>query len=69
MVPWTMAGALVAAMKAPLFAALFTLALVQIETAPVVAVAVVASALLTALLTLYSARLAAAKTATVATGD
>ena len=45
----TMAGALVAALKAPLFAALFTLALVQIETSAAVAVAVVASALLTAL--------------------
>jgi H+/Cl- antiporter ClcA len=55
----TMSGAMVAALKAPLFAALFTLALVQIETSPVVAVAVVASAFLTALLALYMARRAA----------
>jgi hypothetical protein len=41
----TMAGALVAALKAPLFAALFTMVLVQKETAPVIAVAVVASSL------------------------
>jgi len=33
----TMAGALVAALKAPLFAALFTMVLVQKETAPVIA--------------------------------
>ena len=46
----TMAGALVAAMKAPLFAALFTTVLVQKETGAVIAVAVVASALLAALL-------------------
>ena len=45
-----MAGALVAAMKAPLFAALFTTVLVQKETAAVIAVAVVASALLAAVL-------------------
>ena len=45
----TMAGALVAALRAPLFAVLFTMVLVQNETAPVIAVAVVASALLTAL--------------------
>jgi H+/Cl- antiporter ClcA len=42
-----LAGALVAALKAPLFAALFTLVLVSSETAPVVAVAVLVSALLT----------------------
>jgi H+/Cl- antiporter ClcA len=52
----TMAGALVATLKAPLFAALFTLVLVQYETAPTVAVAVVASALLTALLALHAAQ-------------
>ena len=46
----TMAGALVAALKAPLFAALFTMVLVQMETSAVVAVAVVAGALLTAVL-------------------
>ena len=52
----TMAGVLVAALRAPLFAILFTLVLVQMETAPVVAVAVVASALLTALIALHAAR-------------
>lgn len=52
----TMAGTLVAALRAPLFAALFTMVLVQIDTAPVVAVAVVASALLTSLLSLRAAR-------------
>ena len=55
----TMAGALVAASKAPLFAALFTSALVQKETGAVIAVAVVASALLTAFFALYAARRAA----------
>ena len=48
-----------AALKAPLFAALFTSALVQKETGAVIAVAVVASALLTALFALYAARRAA----------
>jgi H+/Cl- antiporter ClcA len=56
----TMAGVLVAALKAPLFAALFTLALVQKETGAVIAIAVVVSALLTALLALWNARRAAA---------
>jgi H+/Cl- antiporter ClcA len=55
----TMAGALVASMKAPLFAALFTTTLVQKETGAVIAVAVVASALLAALLALHQARRAA----------
>jgi H+/Cl- antiporter ClcA len=52
----TLAGALVAALRAPLFAALFTLSLVQVETAPVVAVAVLVSALLVALLALRETR-------------
>ena len=55
----TMAGALVAAFRAPLFAALFTLALVQGETAPAVAVAIVVSALFTALILLCRAHGAA----------
>jgi hypothetical protein len=46
----------VAALKAPLFAALFTLALVQGETAPVVAVAVLVAALLNAALAMRAAR-------------
>jgi H+/Cl- antiporter ClcA len=48
----TLAGALVAALRAPLFAALFTLVLVQAETAPVVAVAVMVSSLVVALIML-----------------
>jgi len=52
----TLAGALVAALRAPLFAALFTLSLVQAETGPVVAVAVLVSALLIALLALREAQ-------------
>lgn len=48
----TMGGAVVATFRAPLFAILFTLVLVQKETAPVIAIAVVAGALLTAILTL-----------------
>ena len=55
----TMAGALVATMRSPLFAALFTVTLVQREAGAVIAVAVVVSALLTALLSLYMARRAA----------
>jgi H+/Cl- antiporter ClcA len=56
----TMAGALVAALKAPLFAGLFSLVLVEKETAAVIAVAVVVSALMTALVALRRARRASA---------
>jgi hypothetical protein len=52
---------LVVAMRAPLFAALFTTVLVQKETGAVIAVAVVVGALLTALLALRAARRAAAQ--------
>lgn len=52
----TLGGAVVATFRAPLFAILFTLALVQHETAPVIAIAVVAGALLTAILTMLIAR-------------
>jgi H+/Cl- antiporter ClcA len=52
----TLAGVLVAALRAPLFAALFTLVLVQAETAPVVAVAVIVSSFLMALVVLRQAR-------------
>jgi H+/Cl- antiporter ClcA len=52
----TLAGALVAAMRAPLFSALFTLVLVQADTAPVVAIAVLVGALLNALLGLRRSR-------------
>lgn len=54
----TMAGALVATLRAPLFAALFTITLVQRETAPAIAVAIVISALLVALVALRTARTA-----------
>jgi nitrate/nitrite transporter NarK len=57
-----MAGALVATMRSPLFAALFTVTLVQREAGAVIAVAVVVSALLTALLTLYMSRRAVDQT-------
>lgn len=52
----TLAGALVAALRAPLFAALFTLVLVQAETAPVIAIAVLVSSFLIALVALRQAR-------------
>lgn len=52
----TLAGVLVASLRAPLFAALFTLVLVQAETAPVVAVAVIVSSFLMALVVLRQAR-------------
>ena len=52
----TLAGVLVAALRAPLFAAFFTLVLVQAETAPVVAVAVIISSFLMALVVLRQAR-------------
>ena len=55
----TMAGAMVASLKAPLFAALFTTVLVQKETAPAMAVAIVASALLLGVLGLRQAARAA----------
>jgi chloride channel protein, CIC family len=54
----TMAGVFVTALKAPLFAALFTLTLVEAATAPAVAVAVLVSALLIALLSFREAKIA-----------
>jgi H+/Cl- antiporter ClcA len=51
-----LAGALVATLRAPLFSALFTLALVEVDTAPVVAVAVISASFLVALLALREAR-------------
>jgi chloride channel protein, CIC family len=51
-----LAGALVAALRAPLFASLFTLVLVESNTAPVVAVSVVISSLMVALVGLREAR-------------
>ena len=52
----TLTGAFVAAIRAPLFAALFTLVLVQAETGPVVAVAVIVSSLLSALIAMMQSR-------------
>jgi H+/Cl- antiporter ClcA len=52
----TLGGALVATFQAPLFAVLFTLVMVQAETAPVVAIAVVVGGLLTGAITLSKFR-------------
>lgn len=52
----TMTGALVATLKAPLFAALFTMVLVQADTAPVIAIAVLVSAMLTAIINDYTSK-------------
>ena len=52
----TLSGALVATMKAPLFSALFVIALVQRETSPVIAVAIVAAALASARLPIKSSQ-------------
>jgi H+/Cl- antiporter ClcA len=54
----TLGGALVATFQAPLFAVLFTLVMVQAETAPVVAIAVVCGGLLTGAITLSKYRAA-----------
>jgi H+/Cl- antiporter ClcA len=59
----TIAGTLAATLRAPLFAIMFTMVLVQRETAPVVAVAVVAGSLLAALVALLNARRAEAPAA------
>lgn len=50
----TLAGALVATMKAPIFSALFVMVLVQHETSPIVAIAVIVGALATARLSMVS---------------
>ena len=57
----TLGGGVVATMRAPLFAIIFTLVLVQHETAPVIAIAVVSAALLTAVLGLLITRREQAK--------
>ena len=44
----TMGGAMVATMKAPIFSALFVMVLVQPETSPVIAIAVIVGTLATA---------------------
>ena len=51
-----LAGVLVASLRAPLFAALFTMAMVDGRTAPVIAVAIIVSALATAILSLRDAK-------------
>ena len=57
----TLGGAVVGTLRSPLFAIMFTLVLVQIETAPVVAIAVVTGALLIAMLALVTNRRAQAQ--------
>lgn len=52
----TMAGAMVATMKAPIFSALFVVVMVQNSTAPVIAIAVIVSLLATARLSMTSAQ-------------
>ena len=51
----TMGGAMVATMKAPIFSALFVAVLVQRETSPVIAIAVIVGVLATARLSMVSA--------------
>ncbi len=65
----TLGGAVVATLRSPLFAILFTLILVQLETAPVVAIAVVTGALLIAVLALLTARREQAKTSEPQSGE
>jgi H+/Cl- antiporter ClcA len=50
----TLAGALVTTLKAPIFAALFATVLVQHETSPVIAIAVIVGALATSRLPIKS---------------
>ena len=52
----TLGGTLVATMKAPIFSALFVMTLVQNETSPVVAIAVIVGALATARISMTSNR-------------
>jgi H+/Cl- antiporter ClcA len=52
----TLGGALVTTMKAPLFSALFVIALVQHETSPVIAIAIIVGALATARLPIKSSQ-------------
>jgi H+/Cl- antiporter ClcA len=52
----TMAGAMVATMKAPIFSALIVMVLVQTETAPVIAIAVIVGALATARVSMMAAQ-------------
>jgi H+/Cl- antiporter ClcA len=51
----TMGGAMVATMKAPIFSALFVMVLVQAETSPVIAIAVIVGMLATARISMVSA--------------
>lgn len=52
----TLGGALVATMKAPIFSALFVMTLVQHETSPVIAIAVIVGTLATARISMTSGR-------------
>jgi H+/Cl- antiporter ClcA len=52
----TMGGAMVATMKAPIFSALFVMLMVQRDTAPVIAIAVIVGLLATARLSMVPAR-------------
>jgi H+/Cl- antiporter ClcA len=52
----TLAGAMVATLKAPIFSAVFVMVLVQHETAPVVAIAVIVGLLATARISMKSGR-------------
>jgi H+/Cl- antiporter ClcA len=52
----TMAGTMVATTKAPIFSALFVMALMQNETSPVIAIAVIVGALATARVSMMNAR-------------
>jgi H+/Cl- antiporter ClcA len=65
----TLGGAVVGTLRSPLFAILFTLILVQIESAPVVTIAVVTVALLNAVLALLTARREQAKTSAQQDGE
>jgi H+/Cl- antiporter ClcA len=52
----TLGGAMVATLKAPIFSALFVMTLVQHETSPVIAIAVIVGALATARISMTSSQ-------------
>jgi len=58
----TLGGAMVATMKAPIFSALFVMVLVQRETSPVIAIAVIVGALATARISMTSSQSARGST-------
>jgi H+/Cl- antiporter ClcA len=65
----TLGGAVVSTLRSPLFAILFTLILVQVESAPVMTIAVVTVALLSAVLALVTARRTQAQTSEQQDGE